>query len=48
MVETYAETKDQRGLPEVLSCGGHFRQRDYEDRRDKTSLETEVKKALTI
>lgn len=28
---------DQKGLPEVLSCGGHFRAWEYEDRRDKTS-----------
>jgi len=21
------KNKDQRGLPEILSCGGHFRQR---------------------
>ena len=26
------------GVPEVLSCGGHFRQRKYEDRRDKASF----------
>ena len=26
------------GVPEVLSCGGHFRQRRYEDRRDETSF----------
>ena len=25
------------GVARKLSCGGHFRQRGYEDRRDKTS-----------
>lgn len=35
--DSHRERNDQEGMPEVLSCGGPFRQRVYEDRRDKAS-----------
>jgi hypothetical protein len=31
------KTKESVGVPEKMSCGGHFRQHRYEDRRDKAS-----------
>ena len=38
--------ENQKGMPEILSCGGPFRQFWYEDRRDKTSCKYEWKGAM--